>query len=106
MPKDLYDEGHMKASEAFKQAAPEQNEAYLKWKETVFKKSPFDDKTVELMALAAAIAVQCEYCIDTHRQKAKAHGATNAELASAVEIAAAVRAGSAMSYGIEALREK
>ena len=104
--KDLYDEGHMNAAEAFKAAAPEQAETYKKWQEAVFKKTPFDEKTVELMALVAAVALQCEYCIDTHRQKAKARGATNAELAAAVEIAAALRAGSATSYGIEALREK
>lgn len=104
--KELYDSGHLKAAEEFKKQSENQNEAYKDWQQRVFKQNALDEKTVELVALSAAVALQCEYCIDTHSQKAKAHGATAAEIAGAIQVAAAVRAGSAMSYGVEALREK
>ena len=76
---ELFDKDYMKASAKFKEASKEQVEAFKKYKETLTK-GPFDKKTMELLLLAAGCAIQCDYCIDSHSQKARAAGATPEEL--------------------------
>lgn len=47
----------------------------------LFEESAFDPKTRELVGLAIAAAIGCEYCRHFHRGAAKLHGATDQELA-------------------------
>lgn len=101
---ELYDEEHMHASAEFKELSKETMEAYLKFQKEVFKDGALDGKTKELIGLAVGAALQCAYCIDTHAKKAKAKGATKAEMAETLHIAAAVRAGATMSYGIQTFK--
>jgi AhpD family alkylhydroperoxidase len=56
-------------------------------------------KYKELIAVAVALTTQCPYCLDLHRKAAKYAGATREELAEAVLIAAALRAGAAITHG-------
>lgn len=58
----------------------------------------------ELMALAVAHTTQCPYCIEAHARGAKKAGATRQEVAEAVLIAAALRAGAAVTHGTLALK--
>lgn len=101
---ELYDEDYLKASAQIKELVPEEHKAYDEWKKTVYKETTLDRKTKELIALSAGCALQCVYCIDTHAQKAKAFGATKKELAEVIEIAAQVKAGATISYGVNALK--
>ncbi len=98
----FYDE-YLKASEKYKQNAGPANEAYAAWKNAVMAAGALDKKTKELMALAVACGIQCEYCIDSHSQKAKAYGASEKEIAEAIQVATVVKAGSTISYGIKAM---
>ena len=100
-----FDDAHMKAAEAFKQAAAHQKDLYEAYHRSVLEEAPFDKKYAELMALTASCAIQCEYCIATHSMKAKARGATPKEIAFAIHLATIVKAGATMSYGVEALKE-
>ncbi len=50
-------------------------------------------KTKELIALACAHITQCPYCIDGHSQRARKPGCTEAEVAEAICVAIAIRAG-------------
>jgi AhpD family alkylhydroperoxidase len=100
---DLFYEEYLKASEKFKQNAGGVQEAYNAWKTQAMSAGSLDKKTKELMALAAACAIQCEYCIDSHSQKAKAYGATEQEITEAILVATVVKAGATISYGIKAL---
>ncbi|MGO8787683.1 MAG: carboxymuconolactone decarboxylase family protein [Terriglobia bacterium] len=59
-------------------------------------------KYKELMALAVALTTQCPYCIEIHSGKARHAGATDAEIAEVVTIAAALRAGAAVTHGTHA----
>jgi AhpD family alkylhydroperoxidase len=54
-------------------------------------------KIKELMALAVAYTTPCPYCIEIHSGKAREAGATGAEIAEVVTIAAALRAGAAIT---------
>jgi AhpD family alkylhydroperoxidase len=58
----------------------------------------------ELIALGVAFTTQCPYCLDVHTGKAKAAGATREEVAETALIAAALRAGAAVTHGALALK--
>jgi len=54
-------------------------------------KTKLDSKTKELIGLAVAAQVPCQYCIYFHTAVAKANGATEQEIGEAVAMAAIVR---------------
>jgi AhpD family alkylhydroperoxidase len=56
-------------------------------------------KYKELMAVAVALTTQCPYCIEVHRQQAVKAGATEQELAEAVFVSSALRAGGSLTHG-------
>src|SRR4051812_321802 len=58
----------------------------------------------ELMAIAIACTTQCPYCLDVHTKNAKKAGATREEVAEAVFISAALRAGASVTHGTLALK--
>ena len=60
-------------------------------------------KYKELMALAVALTTQCPYCLEIHRQAALKAGVTQEELAETVHVAAALRAGAAITHGTHLL---
>jgi AhpD family alkylhydroperoxidase len=62
------------------------------------------EKYRELISVAVALTTQCSYCIDAHTKNAAKAGATREEIAEAVFIAAALRAGAAVGHGLLALR--
>ncbi|MFD6518088.1 carboxymuconolactone decarboxylase family protein [Rhodococcus sp. NPDC060176] len=57
----------------------------------------------EPMAVAVALTTQCEGCIKVHTHDAVAVGATDEELAETTYIAASLRAGGAVVYGLKSL---
>ena len=57
-----------------------------------------------LMALAVAFTTQCPYCIAIHSDKARAAGASDQEISEAVVVAAALRAGAAITHGTHAIK--
>ena len=60
-------------------------------------------KYKELIAVAVALTTQCPYCIDIHSGNARRAGATDAELTEAAMVAAALRAGAAVTHATHAL---
>src|SRR5262245_21440059 len=57
---------------------------------------PLQDK--ELMAVAVALTTQCPSCIEIHAKQARKAGATEQELAETTLVAAALRAGGAVTH--------
>ena len=53
--------------------------------------------------MAAAHATGCPYCIDLHVQQAKKKEASKEEMAEAIMVATALKAGSALAHGVNAL---
>ena len=58
-----------------------------------------DAKTSELIALAVAAQIPCEYCVYAHAKNARSAGATEAELREAVATAGMVRLFSTALHG-------
>jgi len=52
-----------------------------------------------------ALMPQCPYCIDIHSNKAREVGASDQEISEVVMIAAALRAGAAITHGTHAMKE-
>jgi AhpD family alkylhydroperoxidase len=55
-------------------------------------------KYKELIAVAVALTTQCPYCLELHKSAAVAAGATQEELAETALVAAALRAGAAVTH--------
>ena len=100
---DLYDKTYKEGSKKFIGASKELVEAYKVYQKLLTDKSPFDKKTTELMLLSASCAIQCSYCIDTHAKRAKLAGAKDEEVAHVIQLAASVKHGATISYGVNAL---
>ena len=55
----------------------------------------FDNRTSELIAIAASVAANCQSCVEYHVGKAAEHGAETGDVAQAIEIGRMVRRGAA-----------
>lgn len=99
----MYDPANMKKLKAMKELAPEAMAAFDALNAAVFKEGSLSVKVKELIAVAVAVTTQCPYCIDAHVKKAKAAGASEAELTEATMVAAALRAGGAVTHGTHAI---
>lgn len=85
--------------------APQEAQAFLGLKAAAERAGgAIPEKYRELISVAVALTTQCSYCIDAHTRNAARAGATREEIAEAVFIAAALRAGAAVGHGLLALR--
>jgi AhpD family alkylhydroperoxidase len=83
--------------------APEPTAAFWAYDKAALAPGAIPKKYKELMAIAVALTTQCAYCIEVHRQEAVKAGVTEQELAEVIHIAAAVRAGGAITHGTHLL---
>ena len=82
---------------------PETMQAFKDWDKLALADGAIPKKYKELMAIAVALSTQCPYCIEIHRQQAVDAGVTETELAEAIHVAAALRAGGAITHGTHLL---
>ena len=83
--------------------APEAMEAFWAYDKAALAEGEIPKKYKELIAIAVALTTQCTYCIEVHRQAALKAGVTEKELAETAHIAAALRAGAAVTYSTHLL---
>jgi AhpD family alkylhydroperoxidase len=83
--------------------APETMNAFKAWDKLALADGAIPKKYKELMAIAVALSTQCPYCIEVHRQQALDAGVTETELAETIQVAAALRAGGAITHGTHLL---
>jgi AhpD family alkylhydroperoxidase len=99
----MYDMKNLSKFEKMAELSPEAFKAFAALDRAAYKAGAIPAKYKELMAVAVALTTQCPYCIEIHAKKAKGAGATEEEISETVLVAAALRAGSAMSHGTHAL---
>src|SRR5215831_13842625 len=105
MPSHYHDENDLKRLKEMSQLAPEEFKAWVNLDRIVAREDGrIPRKYRELIALAVAHTTQCVYCIEVHTKAAKKAGATKEEVAEAVLLAAALRAGAAAVHGTVALK--
>ena len=99
----MYDMKQLKKLAKMGELTPDAWKAFAAFDEAAFQDGAIPLKYKELMAVAVALTTQCPYCIEIHSRKAKKAGATEQELAETTLVAAALRAGGAVTHGTHAL---
>ena len=94
----MYDKQNLNRLETLNASAPEGMDAFWAFDQAAFKPGAIDGKTKQLIALAVAMTTQCPYCIELHTDAAREAGASDAELGETAVVAAAIRAGGAITH--------
>lgn len=98
----MYDMKNLRRLKTIDAAAPAAMQAFWAFDKAAMADGAIPVKYKELAALAVAFTTQCPYCIEIHAGKARKAGASDAEIAEIVTIAAALRAGAAITHGSHA----
>ncbi len=77
---------------------PDLVKAYAELHKANAKSNHLDAKTRELIALAVAVSLRCDGCINAHSEAAVKAGASKEEVVDALGVAIMVNAGAAMVY--------
>jgi AhpD family alkylhydroperoxidase len=105
MMSHYHDPGDLKLLPELKTLAPDEFKAFVALDAIVGRENgAIPRKYRELIALGVAFTTQCPYCLDVHTRNAKRAGATREEVAEVAFLAAALRAGAAVTHGTLALR--
>ena len=74
---------------------------YFKWYGNVMAEGALTAREKALIALAVAHAIQCPYCIDAYSSGCLENGADEEQMMEAVHVAAAIKAGTTLVYGVQ-----
>lgn len=100
-----HDSDDLKLLRELRQLAPEEFKGFVEVDKIVAREDgAIPRKYRELIAIAVACTTQCPYCLDVHTKGAKRAGATRQEVAEASFLAAALRAGAAVTHGALAIK--
>ena len=105
----FYHEENIKKLEKLQQLKPDLFQAFRDFNGKVFADGALSLRVKELIAVAAGHMTQCPYCIASHTKKAKQASASDAEIAEAIFVAMALRAGGSFAHStiaIDALEEE
>ena len=101
----VYDMKNLAKLKVIEANAPEGMKTFWAFDKAAMADGAIPVKYKELMALAVAFTTQCPYCIEIHAKQARGEGASDPEIAEAVVVAAALRAGAAITHGTHAMKE-
>jgi len=99
----MYSKENLTRIKKLNELAPEAMKAFWAFDKLALSEGAIPAKYKELIAVAVAVTTQCPYCIEIHTGNARKAGATEAELAEATIVAAALRAGGAITHATHAL---
>jgi AhpD family alkylhydroperoxidase len=100
----MYDMKNLAKLKVIEANAPEGMKAFAAFDKAAMAAGAIPVKYKELMALAVTFTTQCPYCIEIHSKQARAAGVTDQEISEAVIVAAALRAGAAITHGTHAIK--
>jgi AhpD family alkylhydroperoxidase len=101
----MYNKSNLSKLEKMDGLAPEVMKAFWAFDKAALAAAAIPAKYKELIAVGVALTTQCPYCIDIHAGNARNAGATEAEIAEAAMVAAALRAGAAVTHAVHALAD-
>lgn len=99
----MYTKENLTKIKQLNELAPEVMKAFWAFDKAAVAEGAIAVKYKELIAVAVAVTTQCPYCIEIHASNARRAGATEAELTEATMVAAALRAGGAITHATHAL---
>ena len=84
----------------------EMGKKFIAWYGSVFKgDTALTEREKSLIALAVAHTVQCPYCIDAYTSSCLEKGADEEQMMEAVHVAAAIKSGSTLVYGVQMMNQ-
>ena len=98
----MYDMKNLSRLKTIEANAPDAMRAFWAFDRAALADGAIPVKYKELLACAVAFTTQCPYCIEIHSKKAREAGASDREMAEVVVVAAALRAGAAITHGSHA----
>jgi AhpD family alkylhydroperoxidase len=99
----MYQQKNLTRIKKMEELAPEAMKAFWAFDKLAVAEGAIPVKYKELIAVAVAVTTQCPYCIEIHSGNARKAGATETELTEATIVAAALRAGGAITHATHAL---
>jgi len=100
----MYDMQNLKKVKKLGEGAPKAFEAFIAFDKAAFEDGAVPLKYKELIAVGVALTTQCPYCIEIHTKRAREAGVTEQEMSETVLVAAALRAGGAVTHGAHTLK--
>jgi AhpD family alkylhydroperoxidase len=100
----MYDMRNLAKLKLIEANATEGMKAFAAFDKAAMAAGAIPVKYKELLALAVAFTTQCPYCIEIHANRAREAGVSDAEIAETVVVAAALRAGGAITHGTHAMK--
>ena len=94
----MFDMKHLTRLKKLDENAPEATKAFWAFDKAAFAEGALTVREKQLIAVAVALTTQCPYCIEVHNKAARQAGASDAQLAEAALVAAAMRAGAAVTH--------
>ena len=101
----MYTKEHLSKLKKMDALAPHVMKAFWAFDKAAVAEGAIPVKYKELIAVAVALTTQCPYCIEIHSNNARKAGATEAEMVEAAMVAAALRAGGAVTHATHALTD-
>ncbi len=80
---------------------PKLGKEFFKWYGDVFKAGALTEREKALIALAVSHSEACPYCIDAYTKACLEKGADEEQMMEAVHVAAAIKSGSTLVYGVQ-----
>lgn len=101
----MYDIKRIKKLPKLGSKASEAWQTFLAFDKAALADGAIPKKYKELIAVAVGLTTQCPYCIDIHANAARKAGASDEELAEASFVAAALRAGGAVTHATHFVKD-
>lgn len=102
MEKKYFDPKDLKKFKDITELQEVMGKKFFDWYGTVFKgDTALTAREKSLIALAVAHAIQCPYCIDAYTSSCLEKGADEEQMMEAVHVAAAIKSGTTLVYGVQ-----
>jgi len=101
----MYDIKNLAKLKRLDEKNPEAMKAFWAFDKAAFAPGAVDVLNKQLMAVAVALTTQCPYCIELHVKSARDAGATDEMLAETATVAAAMRAGPAITHATHLFKD-
>ncbi|MGF6597205.1 AhpD family alkylhydroperoxidase [Paraburkholderia sp. GAS448] len=94
----MYDMKKLARLKKLDELAPDSMQQLSNFDTAVFREGALSSVHKQLIAVAVALTTQCPYCLELHAKAARDAGASDEQLAEAALVAAAIRAGGAITH--------
>lgn len=106
MAKEYFDPANLKKFGQITEYQEEMGKKFFDWYGTVFKgDTALTEREKSLIALGVAHAIQCPYCIDAYTSGCLEKGADEEQMMEAVQVAAAIKAGTTLVYSTQMMNQ-